>query len=405
MIKMIVPVIVVTIACHIFLADGQREYQPPRYQRRFYRRQPARSYERREPSTSYGESGSQRRYQRPQPPLFNPDPDADVYTEQGVPFPGTASQQTRPLRQGSGRVYERRAEPFRRESRRQAPRRYVGQRESYRTYGGRDVQSVSYQPMRRRYASDSTRVSVDRYRHGRQRDSQPAMPRYRDLGIQESPAAYSEYQYANRDPDHVPAASVASETVSTLDMQGYRSQPAPEIRSYVTSRPGDFSQLSLPQDAWKTISVTRTVDATKKAPIAPIVSPPRTSEFVAKSESVKRTRVPASVKKVEPIPDTVAKTKVSKPKPSTQSKPIVQPIKTAVKKDTQPKRVPETTSSKPKIPGLETISIQTVLKSYNLTATGSYFLTPETRQRNLVALQNVVPRRPRRRGSRRTRRF
>ena len=53
--------------------------------------------------------------------------------------------------------------------------------------------------------------------------------------------------------------------------------------------------------------------------------------------------------------------------------------------------------------GLDQLRIDALSDNFNLTATGSVFLSAETRRKNEIALQNVVRRRPRGRRQRRRR--
>ena len=407
--RFVIPIIVAFISYHILPTIGQPMY-PTRYQRRFYRA-PARSYEMQGALTPNSESTRQPVFQRHV--SFNPDPDADIYTEQGVPFPGSSSSQTRSL---GSRYVDRRPEPYQRGTSRQAPRQYDSQRKAYTRYGGspfRDLQSVTYEkrPQQpRRYTAYSTRASVDRYRTAptQSLDRQQILPRYTDLGIRETPGVRSAYHYVNRDPDHVPSRPVRTESSHSLGRQQFKSQSSPEIHKYVTSRPGDFSRLSLPIDAWKTVSTAQTGKSSKRShsaqPNLSIVSLPRASEYIASSPSIKRTRVPSSTVKVERSAQSEPGIQTKAP---TKSKSVTQRKISAAKVEVQKKRATDTAQTERSIvaPGLESISIESILRDYNLTATGSYFLTRETRRRNALALQNVVRRRPRRREGRKTRRF
>ena len=114
-----------------------------------------------------------------------------------------------------------------------------------------------------------------------------------------------------------------------------------------------------------------------------ITDVPQPSEFVTANE-VKRTKVPTGKSKTQTSSADKVVTPTNHVAYEVASKPISQTSQIVL--------------------GLDRITLDKILRDYNLTAVGSVFLTPETRQRNAIALQNVVRRiRPRRRGGRRRR--
>ena len=307
--------------------------------------------------------------------FFNPDPESDMYTDHGVPYPGRISRQPRPLSRGIG---------------------------SYRIGSGRrtmPTQRLSFVRPRQYTRRSGLEARTRGQQSGiyQQAQQQSLSPRFRDLGIQVAPrATRSQYQYANTNTVRLPSRPTRTGAPRSSRQQRFRTRSPSDSYRYVTTRPGEYSRLSLPTGAWQTArrpqgqsTPRRSFIPVRTVPSSRAVVPslPRASEFVA-SSGVKRTRVPGSSSTSR---ESSASRKSSAAKVEIQTK----------------KRAPDSVAKsggKDSL-GFPKLTIQTILRDYNLTATGSYFLTPETRRRNALALQNVVRRtRTQRRRSRRTRR-
>ena len=132
------------------------------------------------------------------------------------------------------------------------------------------------------------------------------------------------------------------------------------------------------------VDLRKSVSRASKSRVIPapsLITLPQPSEFVVHNE-VTRTKVP---------------TKKSKTRQSSATKTMTSTQHGAY--TVTDKDAPQTVQKL----GLDQLRVEALLHNFNLTATGSVFLSPETRKQNEIALQNVVRRRPRSRGARRRR--